>query len=186
MRELTGRAASWRAVAEAEVAVSQETLSAVVDGVGPRGDVLTVAELAGVMAAKRTGELIPLSHVVPLTDLLVRAVPDRSAGAIRITAETGALGQGGVEMEALTAAAVAALTLYDMVRETDPGALVRAIKLVSRSGDEGVAWERGAEPEAGRLGPSSRATRGGRAAGRLAPGPRSSASNRNPGRRNPR
>ncbi len=83
-----------RAIAEAEVAVSQETLSAIVDGTVPRGEVLSVAELAGVMAAKRTPELIPLVHATPLTELLVVATPDRAAGAVRIKAETAAIVRG--------------------------------------------------------------------------------------------
>ena len=105
-----------RAVAEAAVAVSQETLSLVIDGGGPKGDVLGVAELAGVMAAKRTAELIPLCHPLPLTDLVVAVTPDRVAGLLRIRAEAATTGPTGVEMEALTAASVAALTVYDMVK----------------------------------------------------------------------
>ena len=160
-----------RAVAEAEVAVSHETLSAVVDGTNPKGDVLSVAELAGVMAGKRTSDLIPLCHPVALTDLLVRAVPDRSAGLIRIRVETAAIGPGSVEMEALTAAAVAALTVYDMVRDVDPSAAVRGMKVLSRSGPEADAWQRA--PEAGQ---PARAPRGARVAGRIAgPPPRGSA-----------
>jgi len=131
-----------RAVAEAEVGVSQQTLSAVVDGNIARGDVLSVAELAGVMAAKRAPELIPLAHSTPLTELLVVATPDRAAGAIRIKAETGATSAVGVEMEALTAAAVAALTLYDMVRDTDPEAEIRGVRLISSSSEDGTAWGR--------------------------------------------
>jgi cyclic pyranopterin phosphate synthase len=131
-----------RAVAEAEVGVSQETLSAIVDGTVARGDVLSVAELAGVMAAKRAAELIPLAHSTPLTELLVVATPDRGAGAVRIKAETGAKAAAGVEMEALTAAAVAALTLYDMIRDTDPAAEVRGIRLLSSTSEDGSAWDR--------------------------------------------
>jgi cyclic pyranopterin phosphate synthase len=160
-----------RAVAEAEVAVSQETLSAIVDGTNPKGDVLSVAELAGVMAGKRTSDLIPLCHPVALTDLLVRGVPDRAAGLIRIRVETAAIGPGGVEMEALTAAAVAALTVYDMVRDVDPSAAVRGIKLLSRSGGEADAWQRA--PEAG-PGPAARFPRGARVAGRISSPPRGS------------
>ena len=99
-----------RAVAEAAVALSAETLSLVIDGGGPKGDVLTVAELAGVMGGKRTSELIPLCHPLPLTDLVVQVTPDRAAGVLRIRAEAATTGQTGVEMEALTAASVAALT----------------------------------------------------------------------------
>ena len=158
-----------RAVAEAEVAVSQETLSAIIDGTNLKGDVLGVAELAGVMAGKRAGELVPLVHFVPLTELLVNAVPDRAASAIRIRAETATIGPGGVEMEALTAAAVAALTVYDMVRESEPGAVIRSVRLVSSSGDQPDEWRSPDRIE------TPRAPQGVRGAGRLgaAPGPAS-------------
>ncbi len=131
-----------RAVAEAEVAMAQETLSLVIDGDAPKGDVLTVAELAGVMAGKRTAELIPLCHPLPLTDLLVTATPDRGAGAIRIRAEAATTASTGVEMEALTAASVAALTVYDMVKGVERGVEIRAIRLVSKSGGKSGAWQR--------------------------------------------
>jgi cyclic pyranopterin phosphate synthase len=160
--------AARRAVAEAEVAVSHETLSAIVDGTNPKGDVLSVAELAGVMAGKRTSDLIPLCHPVALTDLLVRAVPDRAAGVVRIRVETATIGPSGVEMEALTAAAVAALTVYDMVRETDRSVAIRAVKLVSRSSADGDAWQRSEESTPG---PPPRAPRGARVAGRIAGAP---------------
>jgi cyclic pyranopterin phosphate synthase len=167
-----------RAVAEAEVAVSHETLSAVVDGTNPKGDVLSVAELAGVMAGKRTSDLIPLCHPVALTDLLVRAVPDRAAGLIRIRVETAAIGPGGVEMEALTAAAVAALTVYDMVRDVDPSVAVRGIKVLSRSGAEADGWQRAPEP-----GQAPRARRGARVAGRISSPPPRGSGGRVPPRR---
>src|SRR3954451_5056582 len=108
-----------RAVAEALVVVEQETLSLVIDGAGPKGDVLTVAELAGVMGAKRTSDLIPLCHPLPLTDVAVEITPDRSGGRLRIKATAATTAQTGVEMEAMTAAAVAALTVYDMVKGSD-------------------------------------------------------------------
>ena len=155
-----------RAVAEAEVTVSQETLSAIVDGTNPKGDVLAVAELAGVMAGKRTSDLIPLSHPAPLTDLLVRAIPDRAASSVKIRTETATIGPMGVEMEAMTAAAVAALTVYDMVRDIDSSAAIGSIKLISRSGGEGDEWRR-AETEGG----AASAPRGVRGAGRIAPSP---------------
>ena len=154
-----------RAVAEAEVSVSHETLSAIVDGTNPKGDVLSVAELAGVMAGKRTSELIPLAHPVALTDLLVRAVPDRAAGLVRIRVETAAIWSGGVEMEALTAAAVAALTIYDMVRDSDPSAAIGAIRVLSRTGGEGDSWQR--TPDSGQA-VAPRPPRGARVAGRIA------------------
>jgi len=156
-----------RAVAEAEVSVSQETLSGIIDGTNHKGDVLSVAELAGVMAGKRAGELVPLVHSVRLTELLVNAVPDRAASAVKIRAETATIGPSGVEMEALTAAAVAALTVYDMVRDSEPGAVVQFVRLVSSSGDQPEEWVAPARTDA------PRARQGVRVAGRLgaAPGP---------------
>ncbi len=155
--------AAQRAVAEAEVVMSQQTFSAVVDGTLGNGDVLTVAELAGVMAGKRAGELIPLVHPVALTELVVRGTPDRAAGAIRISAEAAATAQAGVDMQALTAAAVAALTIVDMVREDDPAVSIRQVRLVSRSAGEAEPWRRPAAP-------SPRAPHGSRSAGRITPG----------------
>ena len=152
-----------RAVAEAEVGMTQETLSAIVDGTAPKGDVLSVAELAGVMAGKRTFELIPLAHVAALSQL-VNAVPERAASAVRIRVETAAVGSTGVEMEALTAAAVAALTVYDMVRGIEPGAVVRSVRLVSSSADGFEEWRRPAAPP-----DSGRPPKGVRVAGRIVP-----------------
>ena len=131
-----------RAVAEAAVTLSQETLSLVIDGGGPKGDVLGVAELAGVMAAKRTSELIPLCHPLPLTDLVVAITPDRAAGMLRIRAEAATTGPTGVEMEALTAASVAALTVYDMVKGVERGVEIRSVRLVSKTGGKSGEWTR--------------------------------------------
>ncbi len=135
-----------RAVAEALVACSQETLSLVIDGGGPKGDVLTVAELAGVMAAKRTAELIPLCHPLALTDLVVQVTPDRAASVLRVRAEAATTGPTGVEMEALTAAAVAALTIYDMVKGVEKAVEIRAVRLLAKSGGKSGDWHRPAEP----------------------------------------
>jgi len=146
------RPTARRAVAEATVGLSQETLSLVIDGGGPKGDVLGVAELAGVMAAKRTSELIPLCHPIPLTDLLVAITPDRAASVLRIRAEAATTGPTGVEMEALTAASVAALTVYDMVKGVERGVEIRSIRLVSKSGGASGEWVRPDEPESARGG----------------------------------
>jgi cyclic pyranopterin phosphate synthase len=151
-----------RAVAEAEVEMAQETLSAIVDGGIAKGDVLSVAELAGVMAGKRAADLIPLVHPAGLTQLVVNASPDRAAGAVRIHAETAAVGTTGVEMEALTAAAVAALTIYDMIREAEPGAVVRSVRLVSSSDGDLDEWHRPVGP-----GETMRPPKGVRVAGRI-------------------
>ena len=172
MAEVTDKpATARRAVAEAEVGMAQETLSALIDGTIPKGDALSVAELAGVMAGKRAADLIPLVHSARLTQLVVNASPDRAASAVRVRAETAAIGPTGVEMEALTAAAVAALTVYDMIRDLEPGAVVRSVRLVSSSDGESEEWRRPNEPA-----DTGRPPKGVRTAGRIAPaGPRSGA-----------
>jgi cyclic pyranopterin phosphate synthase len=136
-----------RATAEAFVAIGPETLSMVIDGGGPKGDVLTVAELAGVMAGKRTAELIPLCHPLPLTDLVVTVTPDRAGGGLRIRAEAATTAQTGVEMEALTAASIAALTVYDMVKGVERDVEIRSVRLVAKSGGRSGDWRR--QPETG-------------------------------------
>jgi cyclic pyranopterin monophosphate synthase len=134
-----------RAVAEAWVTMTQETLSLVIDGSGEKGDVLTVAELAGVMGAKRTSELIPLCHPLPLTDIGVEITPDRAASALRIRTTTATTGPTGVEMEALTAASVAALTVYDMVKGVDRSVEIRSIRLLEKTGGKSGEWRRADE-----------------------------------------
>jgi cyclic pyranopterin phosphate synthase len=135
-------ATARRAVAEAFVALSPETLSLVIDGGTTKGDVLGVAELAGVMGGKRTSELIPLCHPLGLTDLVVAITPDRAAGGLRIRAEAATTGPTGVEMEALTAASVAALTVYDMVKGVERGVEIRAVRLLVKSGGKSGEWRR--------------------------------------------
>jgi len=154
-----------RAVAEAFVAMAPETLSLVIDGSGPKGDVLGVAELAGVMGGKRTSDLIPLCHPLALTDLVVQITPDRAAGGLRIRAEAATTGQTGVEMEALTAAAIAALTAYDMVKGVERGVEIRSVQLVSKSGGRSGEWHRDAAG-GGARGPRSPRP-GDRVAGRI-------------------
>ena len=131
-----------RAVAEAQVAVSAETMSLVIDGGGPKGDVLGVAEIAGVMAGKRTSELIPLCHPLALTDLVVAVTPDRAAGVLRVRAEAATTGPTGVEMEALTAASVAALTIYDMVKAADKAMVITGVCLLEKSGGRSGHYRR--------------------------------------------
>jgi cyclic pyranopterin phosphate synthase len=157
-----------RAVAEAAVAVSQETMSLVIDGGGTKGDVLGVAELAGVMGGKRTSELIPLCHPLALTDLVVAITPDRAAGVLRIRAEAATTGQTGVEMEAMTAASVAALTVYDMVKGVERGVEIRGVRLVSKTGGKSGTWIRHDSPsDAGAAPVHPRPRPGGRVAGRV-------------------
>jgi cyclic pyranopterin phosphate synthase len=125
-------------------------LSLVIDGRAAKGDVLTIAEIAGVMAGKRTWELVPLCHPIPLTDLVVQVTPDRAAGVLRIRAEAATTAQTGVEMEALTAASIAALTVYDMVKGVDRGVEIQSIHLLSKSGGRSGDWTRDARDEASR------------------------------------
>jgi cyclic pyranopterin phosphate synthase len=153
-----------RAVAEATVTMSHETLSLVIDGGGAKGDVLGVAELAGVMGGKRTSELIPLCHPLPLTDLQVSITPDRAGGLLRIRAEAATTGQTGVEMEAMTAASVAALTVYDMVKGVERGVEIGAVRLVSKSGGKSGDWIRSS---GGEQRPSHKPRPGDRVAGRI-------------------
>jgi cyclic pyranopterin phosphate synthase len=138
-----------RATAEAFVALGPETLSLIIDGRNPKGDVLSVAELAGVMGGKRTSELIPLCHPLPLTDLVVTVTPDRAAGGLRIKTEAATTAQTGVEMEALTAASVAALTIYDMVKAVERGVEITNVHLVSKSGGKSGDWQRPADGASG-------------------------------------
>jgi cyclic pyranopterin monophosphate synthase len=153
-----------RAVAEAEVVVAPETLSLVIDGGNAKGDVLTVAELAGVMGGKKTSELIPLCHPIALTDLVVQVTPDRTAGVLRVRAEAATTGPTGVEMEAMTAASVAALTVYDMVKGVERGVEIRGLRLVSKTGGKSGEWYRPAPTEQP---PAAPRKRGERMAGRI-------------------
>jgi cyclic pyranopterin phosphate synthase len=133
-----------RAVARATVRVSPETARAVQAGDAPKGDVLGVARIAGIQAAKRTSELIPLCHPLALTFVGVEGEVDAAAGAIVLTAEARTTGPTGVEMEALTAASVAALTVYDMVKGIERGAEIAEVALVEKSGGRSGHWRRDA------------------------------------------
>ena len=135
-----------RAVAEGFLALEQETISLIVDGGMSKGDVLTVAELAGVLGGKKTPELIPLAHPIPLTDLKVEITPDRHGGGLRIRATAATVGPTGVEMEALTAVSVAALAAYDMVKSVDRSAAIREIRLLEKSGGKSGDWRRDEGP----------------------------------------
>jgi cyclic pyranopterin phosphate synthase len=130
-----------RAVARAVVRMSAETARAVRDGDAPKGDVLGTARLAGIMAAKRTGELIPLCHPLPLTFVGVEA--QAGEDAVTLTAEARTTARTGVEMEALTAASVAALTVYDMVKGLEKGVEIAEVVLVEKTGGRSGDWRRG-------------------------------------------
>jgi cyclic pyranopterin phosphate synthase len=122
------------AIARGEVVMSPETLAAVRAGNLKKGDVLAVAQIAGVMAAKRTSELIPLCHPLPLTQVLVDLTLDEALPGVRIQATARCFGKTGVEMEALTAVSVAALTVYDMAKAVDKTMRMGNIRLVEKHG----------------------------------------------------
>jgi cyclic pyranopterin phosphate synthase len=131
-----------RAVAEAVVRMTPETARLVAAGDAPKGDVLGTARIAGVMAAKKTGELIPLCHPIGLDHVDVEATIDIEAGTVTLTATAGVTARTGVEMEAMTAAAVAALTVYDMVKGVERGVVVQEVALVEKTGGRSGAWRR--------------------------------------------
>ncbi|WP_205696328.1 cyclic pyranopterin monophosphate synthase MoaC [Conexibacter sp. SYSU D00693] len=131
-----------RAVARAVVRMSPETAAAVAAGDAPKGDVLGVARIAGIQAAKRTGELIPLCHPVGLDHCDVEGTVDAPAGTVTLVATAAVTARTGVEMEAMTAAAVAALTVYDMVKGLEKGVVVEAVELVEKTGGRSGSWRR--------------------------------------------
>jgi len=122
------------AVAAGEVVMRPETLALIQAGAIKKGDVLTVAQIAGVMAAKRTSELIPLCHPLPLHNIDVRLEPDPALPGVRISATASTVGKTGVEMEALTAVSVAALTVYDMAKAVEKTMRIQNIRLVEKHG----------------------------------------------------
>jgi cyclic pyranopterin monophosphate synthase len=131
-----------RAVARAVVRMTPETAAKVAAGDAPKGDVLGTARIAGVLAAKRTGELIPLCHPLGLDHVDVDAVVDAAAGTVTLTAEARVTARTGVEMEAMTAASVAALTVYDMVKGIERGVEIASVALLEKSGGRSGTWRR--------------------------------------------
>jgi cyclic pyranopterin phosphate synthase len=137
-KEATAR----RAVAEAALRMSPSTAEAIEDRDAPKGDVIGTARIAGIQAAKRTDELIPLAHPLPLThvDVEIRVVP--AEGLVEIVAEAKTTAQTGVEMEAMTACAVSALTVYDMAKALERGIVIERVELREKSGGRSGEWRR--------------------------------------------
>jgi cyclic pyranopterin phosphate synthase len=131
------------AVAKGRVVMQPETLRLLLRGEIAKGNVLTTAQVAGTLAAKKTPELIPMCHPLLLTGIDVDLTPDESANAIEITATVRTTGKTGVEMEALTAVSVAALTVYDMCKAVDRGMRVDSVRLVSKTGGKSGDWSAG-------------------------------------------
>ncbi len=128
------------AVARGRVVMRPETLRLLLAGEIAKGNVLTTAQVAGIMAAKRTHELIPMCHPLLLTGIDVDLTPDAAANAVEITATVRTTGKTGVEMEALTAVAVAGLTVYDMCKAVDRGMRIEAVRLVEKAGGKSGDW----------------------------------------------
>ncbi len=132
-----------RAVAGGHVRMKPETLQLILDGNAAKGDVIGVARIAGIMAAKKTHELVPLCHPLLLNKVEVTIVADADLPGLSVTAEARVRGRTGVEMEALTAASVACLTIYDMAKAVDRGMEIGGVRLVSKSGGKSGDWNAG-------------------------------------------
>ena len=132
------------AVAEGSVYMAPATLAAIRDGAVPKGDVLSSARIAGIMAAKRTPDLIPLCHPLPLTKIAVDFRIDEGESRVTITATVRCRGRTGVEMEALTAVSVAALTIYDMAKALEKTMTIGNVQLLHKSGGHSGDWQRSA------------------------------------------
>jgi cyclic pyranopterin phosphate synthase len=129
------------AVAEGRIRMAAETLAAIVAGDTPKGNVLLVAQLAGITGAKRTADLIPLCHPLPLTSVAVELEPDPGLPGLRATAVAKVDGKTGVEMEALVAVSCALLTVYDMCKARDRGMAIEGIRLLRKEGGRSGSWE---------------------------------------------
>ena len=141
--DVSEKAATAReATARACVRMQSTTLEAIVGGDAPKGDVLAVARIAGIQAAKKCSELIPLCHPLPLSSVKIDLVPDEDLPGVQIEATCKVTGRTGVEMEALTAASIAALTLYDMCKAIDLGMTIENTHLTHKSGGASGEWQR--------------------------------------------
>lgn len=137
-KDITARVA----LAEGSVTMAPETLAAIRAGNAAKGDVIATARIAGIMAAKRTHELIPLCHPLPVTGISVDIAVDPELPGLVVSARVKVTGRTGVEMEALTAVSVACLTIYDMAKALDRGMVIGAIRLVEKSGGRSGDWRR--------------------------------------------
>ena len=136
------RSTSREAVAVATVRMRPETLKRLIERALPKGDVLSTAKVAGVLAAKKTPSLIPLAHPIMITSVDITFDLDPSAGSVEVRAIVRCDGKTGVEMEAMTACAVAALTIYDMCKSAEKGITIETLQLVRKSGGKSGLWER--------------------------------------------
>ncbi|MGJ0393475.1 MAG: cyclic pyranopterin monophosphate synthase MoaC [Methylocystis sp.] len=128
--------------ARGRVVMAPETLALAIAGQAKKGDVFGVARIAGIMAAKKASDLIPLCHPLPLSSVSVEIAPDESLPGLRVEVEAGVTGKTGVEMEALTAVSVACLTIYDMLKAVDRAMRIEGVELVSKEGGKSGDWRR--------------------------------------------
>jgi len=143
MVDVSAKPASVReAKAKGRVRMSRAAFDLACSGAAPKGDVRAVAEIAGVMAGKRTSELIPLCHPLPLSNLVVEVAPDAANTSFVVSARAKTTGQTGVEMEALTAVTVACLAIYDMLKAADRAMTIEGVQLVAKSGGASGSYER--------------------------------------------
>jgi cyclic pyranopterin phosphate synthase len=143
MVDVGGKTASSRkARAEGSVKMRTETLDTIIDGRSKKGDVIAVARVAGIMAAKKTSELIPLCHPLALTQVSIDIERNDALPGLTVTATVSVTGQTGVEMEALTAVSVACLTIYDMAKSIDRGMEITGIRLLEKDGGRSGLWRR--------------------------------------------
>ena len=143
MVDVGAKAATQRqAVAEGRIVMQKETLALILAGGHKKGDVLGIARVAGIMAAKKTAELIPLCHPIALTRMDIELTPQEHDNAVYCRATAASIGQTGVEMEALTAVQIALLTIYDMCKAVDRGMTLTDIRLLAKTGGKSGAWTR--------------------------------------------
>jgi cyclic pyranopterin phosphate synthase len=150
MVDVSAKDATHRiALAEGRVVMKRETLDLIIAGDAKKGDVLGTARIAGIMAAKRTHELIPLCHPLALSQVIVDLTPDAALPGVRVRASAKVTGKTGVEMEALTAVSVACLTIYDMVKAVDRFMTIEGIGMVEKAGGKSGDWKRPNEADDG-------------------------------------
>ena len=147
MVDVSDKTATGRvAIAEGRVRMAAPTLTTILSGDAKKGDVIGAARIAGIMAAKKTSDLIPLCHPVALTKVLVDITPDQALPGLAVRAEARCFGQTGVEMEALTAVSVACLTIYDMAKAIDRDMSIEAVRLIEKRGGKSGEWRAAPEP----------------------------------------
>jgi cyclic pyranopterin monophosphate synthase len=148
MVDVSGKAATERvAVAEGRVRMGASTLAAILAGDAKKGDVIGAARIAGIMAAKKTSDLIPLCHALNLTRVSVDIAPDEALPGLAVRAEARCVGPTGVEMEALTAVSVACLTIYDMAKAIDRGMSIEGLRLIEKRGGKSGEWRAAEKPK---------------------------------------